>query len=121
LAKIARKRKKLCGRCEPIIRDEQKRALHDRRVVETYGLRPGEYAMLYAAQSGKCPICQRATGRTKKLSVDHDHKIEDARASVRGLVCSTCNRMLGHSRDDPEFFERAAKYLRHPPARKVLT
>jgi hypothetical protein len=28
--------------------------------------------------------------------------------------------MLGHGRDDPEFFIRAAWYLRDPPARQIV-
>jgi hypothetical protein len=93
-----------------------------KRVENVYGLKPGEYEALRAAQEGRCAICRRATGKTRRLSVDHDHKLEriDLRGSVRGLLCRPCNDMLGHARDDVQVFIRAARYLLEPPARAVL-
>jgi hypothetical protein len=49
------------------------------------------------------------------LSVDHDHKT----LLVRGLLCRPCNDLLGHARDDPEFFTRAKVYLEKPPAQEI--
>lgn len=114
-------RKKYCFPCERVVKKEQAKAAHDAYVQRVYGLLPGEYDKIYEAQGGKCFICQRATGRTRALAVDHDHAIGDGkREAVRGLLCKSDNRMLGFARDDPEFFERAALYLRRPPAREVL-
>jgi hypothetical protein len=84
---------------------------HEKRVQQTYGLQKGEYARLYEFQLGHCAICRRATGASRKLSVDHDHDT----GAVRGLLCRPCNTMLGHARDRREFFERAAVYLLAPP------
>lgn len=89
----------------------RKAANHEKRVQETYGLQRGEYAQLYQFQGGRCAICRRATGASKKLAVDHDHQTGE----VRGETCSTCNRMLGHARDRIDFFERAISYLKYPP------
>lgn len=95
----------------------RKAAAHERHVQRVYGLSEGDYERLYAAQGGKCAICQRATGKVKKLSVDHDHKT----GKVRGLCCTACNKhILGHARDDIEFFKRAIAYLENPPANSVL-
>lgn len=95
----------------------RRKAAHEKRVQSIYGLDSGDYDALYEHQGGKCAICQRARGVTKKLAVDHDHKIEHlGKASVRGLLCGPCNQMLGASGDDPQFFERAAMYLVLPPA-----
>lgn len=90
----------------------RKAAAHEKRVQDTYGLAPGDYERLYALQGERCYICQRANGRSRKLSVDHDHKT----GKVRGLLCRPCNSMLGHGRDNPTMFYRAAEYLRFPPA-----
>ncbi len=87
------------------------KAAHEKRVQAVYGLLPGQYEELYAFQGGLCYICRRANGKTRRLSVDHDHKTD----KVRGLVCRPCNDVLGHFRDDPETFERGAEYLRRPP------
>lgn len=85
-----------------------------------------EYDALLRHQGGVCWICQRAKGVGRKLAVDHDHRVareqcghehdQSCPSCWRGLCCAVCNRMLGHLRDDPEAFERAAAYLRQPPA-----
>ena len=79
--------------------------------MNTYGLEKGEYAQLYLFQGGKCALCRRATGASRKLSVDHDH----ATGLVRGLLCRPCNTMLGHARDSAMFFLRCIWYLRRTP------
>ena len=93
-----------------------RRAHHEYQVRRKYGLEPHEYAAIKKAQGGKCAICQRATGRTKRLAVDHCHKTR----AVRGLLCSPCNHALGHLRDDPAAFQRAIDYLANPPAPQAL-
>lgn len=98
------------------IKKVRREAKHAAWVLATYGLVLGQYDLLKASQNGTCALCQRATGATKKLAVDHDHKS----GFVRGLLCSLCNNILGHARDNPEFFLRAAQYLKEPPAFKVI-
>ncbi|PRH79344.1 endonuclease VII [Streptomyces solincola] len=90
-------------------------AAHEKRVQRTYGLDPGEYDRLHAFQGGLCALCRRATGATRKLSVDHDH----ATGEVRGLLCRPCNNTLGHARDAVAFFARGIDYLNDPPARQM--
>lgn len=86
-------------------------------LMRTYGITVEEYQRIYEYQGGLCYICKRATGRRKRLAVDHDHET----GYVRGLLCSQCNnRVLGHLRDDPEAFERGAEYIRNPPAFAVI-
>ena len=89
---------------------------HAARVQNTYGLEPGDYGRLYLAQGQLCAICRRATGASRKLSVDHDH----ATGYVRGLLCRPCNTTLGHLRDDPEAALRIYRYLNEPPAHTVI-
>jgi len=108
--------RKHCGRCAPQVRKQSREAAHERAVADRYGLAAGDYGRLYAAQSGICAICQRATGRTRRLSVDHDHLT----GRVRGLLCRPCNDLLGHARDSEAFFLRVLTYLRSPPADAVL-
>lgn len=92
-----------------------KAANHEKRVQQVYGLGPGEYAQLYEFQGGFCALCRRATGASRKLSVDHDH----ATGAVRGLLCRPCNTMLGHARDKARFFLRCILYLRRPPYQRM--
>lgn len=86
---------------------KQKKANHDRAVVKTYGLAPGEYDRMYAAQGGVCAICRRATGKVKRLAVDHDHDT----GRVRALLCGPCNQIVGYFQNSPEAFRRAADLL----------
>lgn len=98
------------------IKKARKEAAHASWVLNTYGLALGDYDKLKASQNGTCAICRVATGKTKKLAVDHSHET----GYVRGLLCGPCNRILGHARDNVEFFLRAAEYLTHPPALEVI-
>lgn len=103
------------GRCASHWREErqrQKDAAHEKRVGRVYGLQPGQYKLLYDFQGGRCAICTRATGASRRLSVDHDHDS----GKVRGLLCRPCNSLLGHLRDDLGAAYRIAQYLKSPPA-----
>jgi recombination endonuclease VII len=107
------------GRCMTHWRAEKKRRLeqsHRRRVKSQYGLGDGMYEALYEGQGGRCYICRRATGASRRLSVDHDH----VTGLVRGLLCRPCNSMLGHARDDIPFLQRAMAYLISPPAFTII-
>jgi hypothetical protein len=84
--------------------------------MERYGITPEQYWALYEHQGGTCYICQRATGKVKRLSVDHDH----ATGYVRGLLCGPCNKILGHLRDDADAAYRAGNYLDYPIAFDVI-
>lgn len=107
-----------------------RKAAHGRRLELVYGIDAEFYEALLLVQGGVCVICERARGVYKRLSVDHDHNqalldghAEDkgCRNCVRGLLCGTCNKMLGHLRDDPAAFQRAATYLSDWPSRRVPT
>jgi hypothetical protein len=99
----------------------QKARRAENHVRRVYSLPEGAYEALKALQGGRCAICQWATGRTKRLAVDHDHGCCAGRTScgacIRGLLCGPCNRMLGHVRDSPQALRRAADYLENPPGK----
>ncbi len=96
-----------CATHHRAFKKAQKKKNHERMVVKTYNLEAGDYDRLYVEQGGKCAICQHATGRTKRLAVDHDHDT----GCVRGLLCGPCNQLVGYFRNSPETFRRAADYL----------
>lgn len=106
---------------------EEKRARRLRaanyRTETRFGLTPEKYDALKEAQGGKCALCRRATGATKRLAVDHDHACCIGPTScgrcVRGLVCGPCNDVLAHARDNPEFFVRGALYLEVWPSQRA--
>jgi hypothetical protein len=107
--------------CEMCRRGSSKRNGREARLRDRYGLTLAEYDALYAAQSGKCAGC--GGSRRYNLHVDHCHITERAagvRASVRGLLCARCNKVLRDVRDDCELLDRLADYLTRWPAREVL-
>lgn len=71
-----------------------------------YGLSQDELDAMYEAQSGRCLICGNDFGL--KFHIDHSHKT----GQIRGLLCRSCNMMLGMAEDVPEVLEEAARYLR---------
>lgn len=92
----------------------------DQRVVKLryrYGIEPEQYDALTAAQSGGCAVCGARPKGGEHLHVDHDHES----GSVRGLLCPSCNKGLGHFQDDAERMRAAIRYLgewhltSHPP------
>lgn len=99
-----------------------RKAAHGRYVERTYGITEEEYWALYEAQGGRCYICRVATGKTKKLAVDHDHsccpELPGCGKCVRFLGCGPCNSMLALVRDDPTKLLRAIEVLVWPPAQR---
>jgi hypothetical protein len=75
------------------------------RIKNTYGLTQEEYFRLLEESNGTCPICTRWFG--KKLVIDHDHTT----GKVRGLICASCNKGLGHFFERIESLQEAIRYL----------
>lgn len=106
-----------CATHNRVFKKAQKARTHDQMVQRVYGLGPGDYARLLEAQGGRCAITGcRATGKTKMLAVDHDHRTGE----VRGILCGPHNQLIGYNRDNPEAFRSLADYLENPPSRRVL-
>jgi hypothetical protein len=76
------------------------------RIETRYGISREQYEAMVARQGGLCAICN--TKPEKTLSVDHCHET----GRVRGLLCSSCNSMLGFSHDDPRRLIAGSDYLR---------
>lgn len=113
----------MCATHKRQARKNQKEARKANHVERTYNITEEQYQAILEAQGGHCAICPRRPGR-KRLSVDHDHSCcpgpKSCGKCVRGLLCSTCNKYLGHIRDDPDAMVRGWQYLLSPPAYRVL-
>lgn len=68
-----------------------------------YGLSRAELARLKRKQEKKCLIC----GSIEYLVIDHSHK----HGHVRGLLCSKCNKGLGHFIDSPRRLWNSMVYI----------
>lgn len=100
---------------DPEYRDRQRSneqrnaAAAPRRSTERlYGLAPGGYDAMRAAQDFSCAVCgkREIPGARATLHVDHDHET----GRVRGLLCSRCNTGLGFI-ETVGFVENATRYL----------
>lgn len=68
------------------------KAINRNSVLKHFGLTLESYNKMLMDQNFRCYICRVKVKRLKKsLAVDHDHKT----GKVRGLLCNTCNIVLG--------------------------
>jgi hypothetical protein len=73
-----------------------------------YRMSLDEYTQLFNHQKGLCAICGKPeTAKNKQLGVDHCHKTKN----IRGLLCISCNSVLGFANDNPMILLKAAMYL----------
>jgi hypothetical protein len=81
---------------------------------QNYGISLETYNVMLAAQGGVCDICKgnetyvpKGQTEVKPLSVDHNHET----GAIRGLLCSNCNYIVGHCKEDREVLIAAIAYL----------
>lgn len=84
---------------------------HRRRLRE-FGVSQEDYAKMVAAQSNLCAICGKPEfvkyrDGVRALAVDHCHKT----GSIRKLLCSRCNTVLGAVKDDVTLLRLMVAYL----------
>ena len=77
-----------------------------KQLLKKYGLTFEDYKVLFDSQRGVCAICKepQLVGR---LCVDHCHTT----GVVRGLLCFTCNFLIGQAKDNKTILEAAIRYL----------
>lgn len=93
-------------------RRENPAAFRANDLKKSFGITLAEYQEKHDAQGGCCAICGQPEtasrdGKTKWLAVDHNHTTQ----VVRQLLCSSCNVLIGHSRENPAILRAAAAYL----------
>ena len=93
---------------------------HARRVENSYGITTEQYWTLYDSQGGVCAICRQATGKVRRLAVDHDHakclthpREQGCPRCIRGLLCKRCNQLVAWY--GVEKLRRAIDYLTREP------
>ena len=82
----------------------------ERMLMDKYGMTAKDYKDLFDKQNGCCAICKTdKSGHnvTDHLLVDHCHTTD----KVRGLLCSSCNLMLGKAHDNINILSQAISYL----------
>lgn len=86
----------------------------DKNLWAGYRIRYSDYQRMLEEQDYKCAIC----GSVEKLVVDHNHNCnhEDkgnfsCAKCVRQLLCQSCNKMLGFSKERKETLMSAINYI----------
>ena len=88
--------------------NENKEQLENKRLLKVYGLSKEDRDTLFKAQENKCAICKSETSGRPGFSIDHDHKT----GFVRGILCNTCNLILGRINDNTSILESMILYLK---------
>lgn len=106
-----------CHRCAKLLMHCQekacskkcKNAIQEKKRFRRTGFTPEVFSAKLKAQEGACYICQRLFADLPKRDVcaDHDHET----GSPRGILCRTCNVMLGSAKDSSILLARAIEYL----------
>lgn len=95
--------------------DGYKESSRNSYLKRVYGITLIEYEIMHKKQNGLCMICSepervvcRKANKTRALAVDHKHGTK----KVRGLLCASCNCMIGHAKDSINILMSAIEYLR---------
>jgi hypothetical protein len=100
-------------------RDKNSDKLYSRNrdgyLLKRYGMTAEEYSILREQQNYRCLICDLhedevlSVGKHShtKLYVDHDHTT----SKVRGLLCQSCNTLLGNAKDNISLLYKSIEYL----------
>jgi hypothetical protein len=78
------------------------------QTVRLYGMAPAEIEIKKDLVGRKCQICIFSeSGITRGLFVDHDHET----GKFRGILCHSCNILLGFFNDGIDLINKAMVYL----------
>lgn len=92
-------------RANPIAAETRRVRTYYRKV---YKITLEDWNAMFAVQDHRCGICRAdKPGGRGHWHTDHCHST----GVVRGILCSRCNHMLGHGRDNPAVLRAGATYL----------
>lgn len=96
---------------------EENRRRYGNWLKKKYGITIEDYDRMMISQSRRCAICRTEEPSGKgRFHVDHCHESN----KVRGLLCTSCNMMLGLARDCVGILNTAIKYLEdHKPENRA--
>jgi len=108
--------RKVCRKFGHVLSDDNrcrngscKKCRNERMFMWRYGITEEEQKSIIQEQGGKCPICDRFFGEYVNPETDHCH---NGTINVRGILCHTCNVMIGYAKDNTDVLQRAMQYLR---------
>ena len=81
----------------------------NKHLLNKYGITLEEKRQMIIDQNCKCKICPKPLSKDdlSKSHVDHCHET----GYIRGVLCSNCNRGIGHLQHDVQILVSATQYL----------
>lgn len=87
-----------------------------RRRCAKYGLTVEEYNALLEAQEHRCAGCGKRFNAGRPAHIDHSHDTWE----VRGLLCSSCNVLIGYLHDNADLLRNLSNHLLTPIAARIF-
>jgi hypothetical protein len=92
-----------------------------RNGISRYGLNTLQQREMYRRQDHKCAICETKeyplhSGVGKSAVIDHQHF---GSGEVRGILCPSCNALLGFLEKTPDLMSKIQLYLNKEPYAKI--
>jgi len=88
-----------------------------RTIYNKFNITKEDHQKLILDSNNKCKICKQpeshinyTSKKTLSLTVDHCH----TSGLIRGLICRSCNLMLGNAKDSIKTLRAAIRYLQQP-------
>lgn len=88
-------------------RKVNKKWMHNYNLMRTYGISAQQKIDLLNKQGNQCAICLSDDPKGINWHVDHCHETK----KIRGILCASCNLLLGKAKDNPKILRNAAKYV----------
>jgi Recombination endonuclease VII len=79
----------------------------DQKLRSKYGFSLAEKQILYGRQNGICATCPFVFESVNAAHLDHSHET----GKIRGLLCGSCNHVIGKVKDSPARLRSIADYL----------
>lgn len=88
------------------------RALERQRSRFTeHGITKEDFDKMMRHQKASCAMCHAPFSNPRRCHVDHDHDSN----IIRGLLCMSCNLLLGYAKDSTVILKEAIDYVNNPP------
>lgn len=96
--------------------NHQKEKDRKNNLKKCYGMTIEQFEKILDGQNRRCAICGTKTPKGKgNFHVDHDHRTK----RFRGLLCNSCNQMIGRAYENPMILFSAIRYLRETKKAKL--
>jgi len=92
---------------DPVLRKRDRVNKRKKSLQKNYGLTLKDYEQMLETQNNRCAICSIRHTENKKLQVDHNHLT----GKVRGLLCKSCNFLVGTFESRLALLMQAGRYL----------